>query len=65
MKHAVSAELRKKWPDIHSVIRVRTVRLFKSSGFTENIEERFFISSIVPDGLNEDFAEIMLGIILN
>lgn len=65
MKHAVSAELRKKWPDIHSVIRVRTVRHFKSSGFTENIEERFFISSIVPDGLNKDFAETMLGIILN
>ena len=64
MKHAVRPELRKKWAEVHSVIRVRTVRYFKSSQVTQKVEERYFISSIVPDGLDEKFAETMLDIIL-
>ncbi|MBQ3883464.1 MAG: ISAs1 family transposase [Succinivibrio sp.] len=64
MKHAVRSELRKKWADVHSVIRVRTVRHFKSSDVTLQDEDRYFISSIVPDGLDEKFAETMLDIIL-
>ena len=54
----------KKWAEVHSVIRVRTVRYFKSSQVTQKVEERYFISSIVPDGLDEKFAETMLDIIL-
>lgn len=64
MKNAARTELRKKWPDVHSVIRVKTVRYFKSSEVTQPVEERYFISSIVPDGLDEKFAETMLDIIL-
>lgn len=64
MKNAVRTELRKKWPDVHSLIRVRTVRYCKNSGVTLPPEERFFISSIVPDGLDEKFAQTMLDIIL-
>ncbi|MGN0894890.1 MAG: ISAs1 family transposase [Succinivibrio sp.] len=64
MKHAVRTELTKKWADVHSVIRVRTVRCFKSSNVSQQDEDRYFISSIVPDGLDEKFAETMLEIIL-
>lgn len=64
MKHAVRSELRKKWADVHSVIRVKNVRYFKSSDVTQKVEERYFISSIVPDGLDEKFAETLLDIIL-
>ena len=30
-KYALSKEMRKKWPDVNSVIRVRTTRIYKNS----------------------------------
>lgn len=47
-----------------SVIRVRTSRIYKSSGVqTEDREDRYFISSITPDGLDDSFAATMQDII--
>lgn len=51
---------------LHSVIRVRTSRIYKSSGVqTEDREDKFFISSITPDGLDDSFAASMQDIILS
>lgn len=60
----LSTELKRKWPHVHSVIRVRTSRIYKSSGVqTEDREDKFFISSITPDGLDDPFAATMQDII--
>lgn len=49
---ALSTPMRKKWSSVKSVIRVRTSRVYKSSSVeTEDFEDRYFISSICPDGL--------------
>ena len=62
----LSTELKRKWPHFHSVIRVRTSRIYKSSGVqTEDREDKFFISSITPDGLDDSFATTMQDIILS
>lgn len=62
----LSTELKRKWPHVHSVIRVRTSRIYKSSGVqTEDREDKFFISSITPDGLDDSFAATMQDIILS
>ena len=51
---------------LHSVIRVRTSRIYKSSGVqTEDREDKFFISSITSDGLDDSFAATMQDIILS
>lgn len=58
--------MKRKWPHVHSVIRVRTSRIYKSSGVqTEDREDKFFISSITPDGLDDSFAATMQDIILS
>lgn len=62
----LSTELKRKWPHVHSVIRVRTSRIYKSSGVqTEDREDKFFISSITPDGLDDSFAATMQDILLS
>ena len=51
---------------VHSVIRVRTRRIYKGSGVqTEDREDKFFISSITPDGLDDSFAATMQDIIIS
>ncbi len=58
--------MKRKWPHVHSVIRVRTCRIYKSSVVqTEDRDDRFFISSITPDGLDVSFAATMQDIILS
>lgn len=58
--------MKRKWPHVHSVIRVRTNRIYKSSSVqTEDREDKFFISSITPDGLDDSFAATMQDIILS
>lgn len=59
----LSTELKRKWSHVHSVIRVRTSRIYKSSGV--QTEDRYFISSITPDGLDDSFASTMQDIILS
>ena len=62
----LNTDLKRKWPDVHSVIRVRTSRIYKSSGVqTEDREDRYFISSITPDRLDDSFAATMQDIILS
>lgn len=62
----LNTDLKRKWPHVHSVIRVRTSRIYKSSGVqTEDREDKFFISSITPDGLDDSFAATMQDIILS
>lgn len=62
----LNTDLKRKWPHVHSVIRVRTSRIYKSSGVqTEDREDKFFISSITPDGLDPSFASTMQDIILS
>ena len=62
----LSTELERKWPHVHSAIRVRTSRIYKSSSVqTEDREDKFFISSITPDGLDDSFAATMQDIILS
>lgn len=63
-KYALSKEMRKKWPDVNSVIRVRTTRIYKNSNTIVENEDRFYISSLVIDGLDKEFADTMLKIIL-
>lgn len=58
--------MERKWPHVHSAIRVRTSRIYKSSGVqTEDREDKFFVSSITPDGLDDSFAATMQDIILS
>lgn len=60
----LSTELKRKWPHVHSVIRVRISRIYKSSGVqTEDREDKFFISSITLDVLDDSFAATMQDII--
>lgn len=62
----LNTALKRKWSHVHSVIRVRTSRIYKSSGVqTEDREDKFFISSITPDGLDASFAATMQDIILS
>uniref|UniRef100_UPI00402AC503 ISAs1 family transposase n=1 Tax=Succinivibrio sp. TaxID=2053619 RepID=UPI00402AC503 len=62
----LSTELKKNLTHVHSVIRVKTSRIYKSSGVqTEDREDKFFISSITPDGLDASFAATMQDIILS
>lgn len=62
----LSTELERKWPHVHSAIRVRTSRIYKSSSVqTEDREDKFFISFITPDGLDDSFAATMQDIILS
>ena len=62
----LSTELKRNLPHVHSVIRVRTSRIYKSSGVqTEDREDKFFISSITPDGLDDSFVATMQDIILS
>jgi len=63
---ALSTPMRKKWSSVKSVIRVRTSRVYKSSSVdSEDFEDRYFISSICPDGLDASFANTMQDIILS
>ena len=65
-KDILSTELKRNLTHVHSVIRVRTSRIYKSSGVqTEDREDKFFISSITPDGLDDSFAATMQDIILS
>ena len=58
--------MKRKWPHVHSVIIVRTNRIYKSSSVqTEDREDKFFISSITPDGLDDSFAATMQDIIIS
>ncbi len=58
--------MKRNLPHVHSVIRVRTNRIYKSSSVqTEDREDKFFISSITPDGLDDSFAATMQDIILS
>ena len=58
--------MKRNLPHVHSVIRVRTSRIYKSSSVqTEDREYKFFISSITPDGLDDSFAATMQDIILS
>ena len=62
----LSTELKRNLTHVHSVIRVRTSRIYKSSSVqTEDREDKFFISSITPDGLDDSFAATMQDIILS
>lgn len=62
----LSTELKRNLTHVHSVIRVRTSRIYKSSGVqTEDREDKFFISSITPDGLDDSFAATMQDILLS
>lgn len=62
----LSTELKRNLTHVHSVIRVRTSRIYKSSSVqTEDREDKFFISSITPDGLDDSFASTMQDIILS
>lgn len=62
----LSTELKRNLTHVHSVIRVRTSRIYKSSGVqTEDREDKFFISSITPDSLDDSFAATMQGIIIS
>lgn len=62
---SLSKQMCKKWQHIRSVIRVSTIRTYKSSGEISDVEYRYFVSSIAPDGLDESFAKTMLEIILS
>lgn len=62
----LSTELKRNLTHVHSVIRVRTSRIYKSSGVqTEDREDKFFISYITPDGLDDSFASTMQDILLS
>lgn len=62
----LSTELKRNLTHVHSVIRVRTSRIYKGSGVqTEDREDKFFISSITPDGLDDSFAATMQDIIIS
>lgn len=62
----LSTELKRNLTHVHSVIRVRTSRIYKSSGVqTEDREDKFFISSITPDSLDDSFAATMQDIIIS
>lgn len=62
----LSTELKKNLTHVHSVIREKTSRIYKSSSVqTEDREDKFFISSITPDGLDVSFAATMQDIILS
>ena len=62
----LSTELKRNLTHVHSVIRVRTSRIYKSSSVqTEDREYKFFISSITPDGLDDSFAATMQDILLS
>lgn len=65
-KDILSSELKRNLTHVHSVIRVRTSRIYKSSGVqTEDREDKFFISSITPDVLDDSFAATMQDILLS
>ena len=60
---ALTKEMRRKWPDIATVICVNTTRYIKSSG-KEQTEKRYFISSIEIDYDDEDYASQIQDVIL-
>ena len=57
-EHGLSKEMQRKWPYIKSLIRVNTTRTYKCSGVsnTDDVESRYFVSSIITDGLDKSFA---------
>lgn len=62
---ALSSAMKKKWSNVKGIIRVRTNRVYKSSNVgVDEIEDRYFLTSITPDGLDENFANTMQDIIL-
>ena len=56
----------RKWPYIKSLIRVNTTRTDKCSGIsnTDDVESRYFVNSIITDGLDKSFADTIHDIIL-
>lgn len=58
--------MQRKWPYIKSFIRVNTTRTYKCSGVskTDDVENRYFVSSIITDGLDKSFADTIQDIIL-
>ena len=65
-EHGLSKEMQRKWPYIKSLIRVNTTRTYKCSGVsnTDDVESRYFVSSIITDGLDNSFADTIQDIIL-
>ena len=65
-EHGLSKEMQRKWPYIKSLIRVNTTRTYKCSGVsnTDDVESRYFVSSIITDGLDKSFADTIQDIIL-
>lgn len=55
-----------KWPYIKSLIRVNATRTYKCSGVSnaDDVESRYFVSSIITDGLDNSFADTIQDIIL-
>ena len=58
--------MQRKWPYIKSLIRVNTTRTYKCSGVsnTDDVESRYFVSSIITDGLDKNFADTIQDSIL-
>ena len=58
--------MQRKWPYIKSLIRVNTTRTYKCScvSNTDDVESRYFVSSIITDGLDKSFADTIQDIIL-
>ena len=65
-EHGLSKEMQRKWPYIKSFIRVNTTRTYKCScvSNTDDVESRYFVSSIITDGLDNSFADTIQDIIL-
>lgn len=58
--------MQRKWPYIKSLIRVNTTRTYKCSGVSnaDDVGSRYFVSSIISDGLDKSFADTIQDIIL-
>lgn len=58
--------MQRKWSYIKSFIRVNTTRTYKCSGVsnTDDVESRYFVSSIITDSLDKRFADTIQDIIL-
>lgn len=65
-EHGLSKEIQRKWPYIKSLIRVNTTRTYKCSGVSsaDDVESRYFVSSIITDGLDKSFADTIQDTIL-
>ena len=58
--------MQRKWPYIKSLIRVNTTRTYKCSGVSnaDDVGSRYFVSSIISDGLDKSFADTIQDTIL-